>query len=175
MMSRKISIVILCAACLFGCKKDLNVSFNVSQSTSFTIPPSSPLSILNLVSPSINTNWQQDFSNNNANVNKIVSMNLTDLQLVITSPSGQTFGFLQSISIYISAPGLSSVEIAQLNPVPANSGSTLSLDCDNVDLSAYAKQSSFTLTFNTTTDQSTSSSINITANMTFHIVANPLN
>ena len=175
MALRKISLILLCIVCLFSCKKDLNVAFNVSQSTTFTIPPSSPLSILNLVSPAVSTNWDQDFTNNNANVNKIVSMNLTNLQLTITSPSGQTFGFLQSISIYLSAPGLSKVEIAQLNPVPSNSGSVIALNVDNVDLSAYAKQSSFTLSFSTTTNQSTTTEIDMRADMVFHIVANPLN
>lgn len=180
MKRNPIILFILCLSIsLIGCKKGgPTVAFNVSDSENFTIPANpTAISILSPVfTPPFNTtSWENQYSINNTDKNHIKSCNLTDLTLTITSPSGQTFGFVKSIHIFIQATNLPQVEVAYIDNNPTTAGTTITLIPDNnVDLSAYAKADSFTLGVETTTQQSTVNDVNVQANMTLHIVANVL-
>ena len=179
MKKNPIFLFILCLSISFlGCKKGgPTVSFDVNDTENFTIPPSpTTIGILQpIFTPPFNTtSWENQYSINNTDKNHIKSCNLTSITLTITGPQGQTFGFVQSIHIYIQATNLPQVEVAYIDNNPTSAGTTITLIPDNVDLSAYAKADSFTLGFKTTTQQSNANSVDVQSNMTFHIVANVL-
>ena len=180
MKKNPIFIFIICLSISFlGCKKGgPTVSFDVNDTETFTIPPNAtPFSILDpIFTPPFNTtSWENQYSINNTDKNHIKSCTLTNLTLTITSPQGQTFGFVQKIHIYIQATNLPQVEVAYIDNNPTTAGSTITLIPDNnVDLSAYAKADSFTLGIKTTTQQSNPNNVDVQSNMTLHIVANVL-
>jgi hypothetical protein len=64
------------------------------------------------------------------------SATLKSLTLTITAPPGETFSFLDSISITIASPGQPEREIARLSPVPAAATIALS-PVPNVNLLPY--------------------------------------
>ena len=179
MQKKSLFLFILClSVSFFSCKKGgLTVNFDVNTSENFTIPPSATtIAILQPIFtlPFNTTSWENQYSINNTDKNHIQSCKLTSLTLTITGPQGQTFGFVQSIHIFIQATNLPEVEVAYIDNNPTSAGSTITLTPDNVDLSAYAKADSFTLGIETTTQQSNANSVDVTANMTLHIVANVL-
>jgi hypothetical protein len=65
--------------------------------------------------------------------------------LTITAPPGETFSFLDSISLSIAAPGQQEVEIAALSSVPAAPTITLA-PTGRVNLLPYIKGGSATIT-----------------------------
>lgn len=179
MKKNPVFLVIICLLiALLGCKKGaLTTSFDVSDTENFTIPPSTgTIGLLQpILTPSFSTDsWQGSYSNNNTDKNHIQSCKLTNLTLTVTGPQGQTFGFVQSIHIYIQSPNLPNVEVAYIDNNPTSAGPTITLTPDNVDLSAYAKADSFTLSVQTTTQQNNTNSVDVQSNMTLHIVANVL-
>ena len=179
MNKRILLLFILCLSIsLLGCKKSgLTTSFDVSDTENFTIPPNAaPISLLpSLFTPPFATSsWQGTYSNNNTDKNHIQKCTLKSLSLTITSPQGKTFGFVQSIKIYIQSPNLPDVEVAHIDNNPTTAGSTINLTPDDIDLSAYAKSDSFTLRVETTTQQNNPDNVDVQSNMTLHIVANVL-
>jgi hypothetical protein len=64
------------------------------------------------------------------------SASLKSLELSITTPAGETFEFLDTLTIEISAPGLDKKAIAHLDPVPAQARVSLTVD-GAVDLLPY--------------------------------------
>ena len=180
MRKKLLFLFILCiSVSLLDCKKGgLTVNFDVNTSENFTIPPNAAtIGILQpIFTPPFNTtSWENKYSINNTDKNHIQSCKLTNLTLTITGPQGQTFGFVQSLHIFIQAPNLPEVEVAYIDNNPTSAGSTITLTPDNnVDLSAYAKADSFTLGIETTTQQSNVNSVAVQADMTLHVVANVL-
>ncbi|MDT7829191.1 hypothetical protein RQM65_10985 [Pricia sp. S334] len=64
--------------------------------------------------------------------------------MVITSPTGSDFSFLNSIKVYIASEGLEEVLIAE-QEVPDGVGSTLDVDVLDIDLQEYIKKDEFNL------------------------------
>jgi hypothetical protein len=67
------------------------------------------------------------------------SASLKSLELAVTSPSGETFDFLESITIGISAQGLEPRDVASLTPVPAQPRISLKT-VPEVDLLPYIQK-----------------------------------
>lgn len=169
------AFLILMLATVAGCKKDLaDVNFTISQSTTFTIQPNSILQLPDVLTGNINENWQGDFSSNNADVNKIDELKLNSLALTITSPDGKTWGFMQSIAIYIQAEGLPETKMAYIDNIPENAGRTINLTTTSADLRQYVQKNSFTLRIASSARSYNPDTINARADMVFGVKANPL-
>ena len=149
--------------------------FYINYSTQAVFPANIPINIpLSITSPPIPTNSQQVFQNNNTSSNLIQNVSLNQLNLVITSPSGQTFSFLQNVSIYLSSDSLPEVLIASKQNIPANVGDTLALDVTNTDLQGYIKASQIKIRIAGNTDQVLTSNVYINVNARFFVQANLL-
>ena len=71
----------------------------------------------------------------------------------ITAPEGETFDFLRSIKIYISAEGLDEKMIAWKTDMKDDGATTITLDTSDDNLKDYILKDSFQLRTETVTDQ----------------------
>jgi len=169
-------LVLLVVISLFSCNAIKKLQqFYINYSTQAVFPANVPVNLpITVYSPELPTNSSQVFQNNNTNAGLIQSIKLNSLSLVITSPSGQTFSFLQNVSIYISFDSLPEVEIASKQNIPANVGDTLNLDVTGTDLESYIKANEIKLRVSGTTDQLVTTNVNVTVNAQFFVQANLL-
>jgi hypothetical protein len=70
----------------------------------------------------------------------VSSASLKSFELSLTSPAGETFEFLDSIAISISAPGLETKMVAGLADVPAQPRISLQIVVPEVDLLPYIQK-----------------------------------
>jgi len=99
------------------------------------------------------TNAEQKFESNNTHTDKVESIHLDSLRLVLNDPPGEDFSFLEEITIYLNAEGLDEIEIAKKVPVPESASNALVLDCTELDLQEYIKKDEFSLRLRTVTDE----------------------
>ncbi len=146
---------VLLLTLLFSCKKiDKFTQFEMDFQSSVTIRSSSPLSLpFNLITPEITTNSETTFSENDTNEDLVESIILQSLDLEVQSPSTGTFGFLNSIEIFLKADGMSEQRIAWKENIPDNQGRQLTLETSSEDLREYLIQDSFSLRVSTVTDE----------------------
>jgi hypothetical protein len=177
MKMMKNALMLLMLVVLFGgCKKDPGeVTFNVNSSSEFIIEGNgSILSLLEVVTPGVSTNWEGDFANNNTNKDQLRDMRLRQLVLNITAPAGETFEFLENIHIFIEADGLQETEIAYRDNIPTNIGQTLELQTKDVDISPYARKDAFRLRVKAKQRSVNADDVKIRADMVFKVTANVL-
>lgn len=149
--------------------------FYINYNTTAVFPANIPANLpVTIYSPSLATNSSQVFQSNNTAANLIQSIALHQLVLTITSPTGQTFSFLQNVSVYISTDSLPEVEIASIQNIPANIGDTLALNCTNADLENYIKATQVKLRVSGTTDQLLTTNVNVNVYAQFFVQANLL-
>lgn len=156
-----------------GCKKiDKFTQFNMEYTETFTIPSSTGVNLpFNFASPDVETNSTSEFAINDTRKELIEEIQLTDLDLKITSPSNGDFSFLKSAEIYISADGLSEAKVAFINSIPANVGNTLTLETTQADLQEYIKKDTFDLRLKVVTDEIITSDYDIETHAVFYVDA----
>ncbi len=163
------SLVLACAGC-----KQLNklTQFNMDYTASVVIPSSTVVNLpFDVMTPPVQSNAQSTFANNNTEKNLVQHINLKKMTLTITDPAGADFSFLKSISIYISASGLSETRMAWLDSIPAGSGNTIDLNTTGEDLQEYVKKDTFSLRLNTVTDKLLTSDYHVDSHSTFFVDA----
>lgn len=156
-----------------GCKKlDKLTQFNMDYNTSVVIPSSTAVDLpFNIMTPDVQSNSESTFSINDTRKDLIQQIILKKMELTITDPADGDFSFLKSISIYISAQGLSEAKIAWLDSIPAGTGNILDLDTSDSDLKDYIKQDNFSLRLNTVTDELLTQDYHIDINSRFFVNA----
>jgi len=95
------------------------ISFDVTTEIPPQTVPGSPLGALlpaSLFEVPLNVDLQSETGKHGTG--PASSASLKSLTLTVTSPSGATFDFLDSLTIFVSAPNLAEMEIAKLEPVP---------------------------------------------------------
>ena len=142
---------------------DYDVTLEIPSSTGINLP-------FNVFSPNIESNAESTFEINDTRKDLIERIYLNSLSLTITSPAGEDFSFLESLSIYISADGLDEVVIAS-KEVPNNAGNIISLDVSAIDIQAYIKQDQFSLRVNSVTDEFITTDYSINAHCDFFVDA----
>lgn len=151
------------------------VEFDMSFSSEVEIPSSSGLNLpFNLFTPAIETNSESTFGINNTNKELVETVNLTSMNLTITSPNDQRFDFLDEITIYIEADGLDEIQIAYAENIPENIGNELELTVTGNNLRDYIVEEEFTLRVKTVTDQTINEDIEIDVDSEFHVTADVL-
>ncbi|OFZ66389.1 MAG: hypothetical protein A3D92_24170 [Bacteroidetes bacterium RIFCSPHIGHO2_02_FULL_44_7] len=165
-------LILSMALPLLGCKKvDKLTQFEMEFDETLVIPASSGINLpFNVVSPDIETNSESTFEVNDTRKDLIEQIKLRTLNLVVTSPSNSDFSFLKAIHIYISADGLSEIEIASKENVAENT-TVLSLDVSDADLKEYIKADQFSLRLNTETDEVMTSDHHIALHSVFFVDA----
>jgi len=167
---------LLTIAIFAGCNKNaLDANFTVTDTETFTIPPTSGISLLPIITPPFSTNsWSGTYSTNKTDKDHLKSLKLKSLTLTITNPPGKGFGFLKSIDIYIQAPNQPDTKIATIDNIPANAGGTLTLNTLDVDLTPYAKADNFTLKINSTPQSSNPDNVDVKSDAVFDVTASVL-
>lgn len=139
---------------LTACKKVAKFTqFNMEFENECVIPSNAGVNLpIEIFTPETETNSESTFAVNDTRKDKIEEITLTELDMTITSPSGQDFSFLESINLYLNADGLDEVLIAWKSPVPQDA-TTLVLETTEKDMKEYIKKDEFTLRINCTTDE----------------------
>ncbi|PIB30812.1 hypothetical protein BFP77_03280 [Maribacter sp. 4U21] len=153
-------------------KLDELTKFDIEYNQRATIPSSTGVDLpFDVFTPETETNSESEFEINDTRKDLIEEIKLTQLELVIISPDGADFSFLESISVFISADGLDEIQIASLAEVSDNTGTRLNLDTSDIDLKDYIKSDKFSLRLNTVTDELLSTDHELEVNSTFFVDA----
>ncbi len=111
--------------------------------------------------PEMETNSEFEFESNNTRKDRVNSIKLKELKLTITSPSNETFSFLNSVEVYISSPNVSEKKVAFRESIPASVGTILVCDLVDLELQDYIKEDRFTLRLRTVTDETIPQDVDI--------------
>jgi hypothetical protein len=153
------------------------IGFDVDSSGQSTIPGSPTGSLLGGIPGfqgfnSMSFSQSAAFQNNNTNKDHISACRLTKLTLKVVTPTGGTLApLLTKIDFFIEAPNLQKIHIAGLNPVPGTTSADLQLD--DVDIAAYAKSDTFSIT-TAASGQTPSQNTTIEADLKLHVNASVL-
>ncbi len=162
-----------CMLLLSACEDvEIDIEYNIETTEEYEI---SEIPIVGVPvafdTPEFETNSASAFEENNTPVDKIESITLTSLSLLIKSPDGANFNFLEDISFKIGAQGLELELLAFINDVPENNLTTLNLTTTEVDIQEYVKKEKIYLNIELLTDQPTDSKINLEVKMKFKVKA----
>ena len=152
-----------------GCRK--LGEFKIKDSSEFTIPGTTPLGIFVPTPMEVASSSSYEFKNNGTETKHVKEVRLDQMTLTIIDPSTQTFKFLNSVHIYISADGLPEVEIAYLDNIPPTVGSSIELLTTGAVLDAYIKKEKYKLQVKTVTDDVLADDVKIRSDLTFRVKA----
>jgi hypothetical protein len=149
------------------------LTFYITDQTNIEISNGALNLPIEIPTPDISTNANQEFKNNNTKAELVKDVKLDHLNLTITNPANRNFNFLKSIHIYISTDQNDEIELAYLDNVPANV-SSISLITSETKLDKYAKASSYKLRTAIVTKESVTQSIEVLLDLRFRVTADPL-
>ena len=92
----------------------------------------------------ITTGIEAELNKNGATLQNIKKIELSSVDLTITTPTGQTFDGVDYLVSYINAGTLGEAKVAYKSPIPQTSLTTISQDNQFADLTEYIKQTEFT-------------------------------
>ncbi|WP_258103433.1 hypothetical protein [Marinoscillum sp. MHG1-6] len=156
-----------------GCDKIAKLTqFEMEYDETVIIPSSTGINLpFNLFTPDVQSNSESTFAVNDTRKDLIEEIQLTQLDLTLTSPSNGDFGFLKSIEIFISADGLSEVKIAWKENIPSTIDKYMELETTPSDLQEFIKKDNFSLRVNTVTDELITSDHHIDVHSIFFVDA----
>lgn len=94
---------------------EYNKSITISSTVNINIP-------FDIITPEIESNSESTFESNNTHKDLIEEIKLIELNLELTSPEENDFGFIKSLEIYITAEGLEETKIAWIEDIPEDIG-----------------------------------------------------
>jgi len=159
------------------CKKiDKLLTFNFNKSHVITVPQIAIIPYLTISSdPVIITNdAKQEFIKQNTAAELVKDVSLSNITLHLESPTGEDFGFLKDIELFLSADNAPEVSVAYLRDIPANAGNVLTLTSTNIKLDKYLKANTFLLRTKGTADEPVTNDITVRVDMVFKVTADPL-
>jgi hypothetical protein len=174
MMLKKAFLFLLATGVVFSCHDvEKLLKFTINDHTAITIESASPLNLpLEIPTPAVTSNSQQQYENNNTHANLVQDVRLKQLRLSITQPEAKTFTFLKSIHVYISSSQNDEIELASLDNIESDA-SVLDLVPTQQKLDAYVKASSYNLRTEVTTRETLSESVDVSVDLQFQVTANP--
>ena len=125
---------------------------------------------LDIPTPDVSSDSEQQFENNNTNANLVKDVKLQELKLTITQPSGKSFSFLKTIRIFISTTAENEIELASLQNI-TSTGSIIELTPTQEKLDVYAKAPSYNLRTEVTTDEALTQSVDVQVDLKFRVTA----
>lgn len=157
-----------------SCKKiDEWTKFTKSFDEEFTLPfvLNTSGDVIPLPAYLIETNSAATFDEYNTSPDLIEEVKLTDASLQITAPSDVDFNFLESISFYLSADGVTEVLIASKENIPTDIGQTLVLEPVEQDLSAFLVKEEITIRLEIATIDGVAQPLDLVAHVAFFVDA----
>lgn len=179
-MKKSFGIALLVLVVVFtnGCKKASELTqIRMPCTAQITVPDQVPIigTPYPFSTPPIPTKTETVLKNEGYNLNLVEKISLEKLDLVLNSPSGGNLDFLNTIKIYIEADGLPKVLMAQkVVPGSPTNITSVSLDCEDVDLKEYFKKSEVKITSEVTIDKTVFGEHVIDINSVFLIDVNIL-
>lgn len=156
---------------LSACQKKIgqfDIDYDTPVIISSTVGQLIPFSV---VTPEQQTNSEFEFESNDTKKKHIRSIYANILRLEITSPSNETFSFLNDLEVFISSPNKSEQKVAFVNDIPSNVGTVLNCSLVNIDLQEYIKEDRFTLRLLTTTDETIPEDVHVNVYTNFRVDA----
>jgi len=120
------------------------------------------------------TNSQQYVAQYKTSTDKIVSFDLTKMQVQITAPNGQNFDFMDSIAIYISANTQPEILVAYQYTISKGQTTLVLNITPNLNLKNYFIQDTMYFSINTHVNAIPASGTQLNISSSFHLLANPL-
>ncbi len=175
---KKISLAIAALTILVtfsSCDKlDDLLTFTVTDHSTITIQSNSIVNLpIDLPTPEVTSNANQEFSNNNTRADLVKDVKLTEMTMEITSPQGKTFSFLKSIEIYISTDGTDKVLLASQSSIP-QTATLVKLQTSGEKLDKYLKADSYKLHTTIVTREALTNDVDIELGLKFRVTADPL-
>ncbi len=169
---RNIILILTILFTVSSCDKiDELTKFDLEYNSKVIVPGATGINLpFNMITPDMETNSKSQFEVNDTRKDLIEEIKLTELKMVITSPTNADFSFLNSVEVYISAEGLDEIKIAE-KEVDENVGSTLDVNVLDIDLKEYIKKDEFNLRLNTVTDEVINEDHEIDVNSIFFVDA----
>ncbi|MEX0981447.1 MAG: hypothetical protein WD577_06395 [Bacteroidales bacterium] len=175
-MKKYLLIILLPHIFLLGCKRLAEFTrFDLKYDESIVIPATLGVNLpFNMFTPKIESDSESEFAVNDTRKDLIEEINLTTLELTITSPSNGDFSFLESIIIFLEADSLPEIEIASREDIPNDTGNFLEMNTSDMDLQDYIKKDNFRLRVNTVTKKMIGSDHHIAIHAVFFVDAKVL-
>lgn len=175
MIIKSVTIIFFLASLilLLGCDEfEDMIKFNIHDKTSIRIEGGSGLNLpIEVSTPDVTTNSQQQFENNNTRADLVKDVKLEQLKFTITNPDGKTFSFLKSIKMFISTDQSAEIELASLDNIESMA-STIELVPTTQKLDAYIKSSAYNLRTEVTTRETLTQNVDIEIDLKFLVTAN---
>ena len=167
-------LIIICVG-LMACEEDgINVSFNVDYSTNYTLDKAAVVgTTIDAVSPEIQTNNTEVFTNNNTNLDKIEGAKFNNLTISIISPAGEDFSFVNDVKVYIQGLGMSEELVASKSNID-QAATSIDMDVTDVNLAAHVKSGAFTLRTSVVNDEALDVDLDLQADMQMKVTARAL-
>ncbi|UBM61235.1 hypothetical protein LA303_07320 [Candidatus Sulfidibacterium hydrothermale] len=146
--------------------------FYIDYDTEITIPKTLKIDLpVDIMTPDITTNSESEFESNNTHKSLIDIINLSEMDMTITSPEEATFDFLKDIEISISADGLPEKKIAWLYDIPKTGLKKITLEVSTDDLKEYIEKDTYKLKTTTTTRELISHDTDVSIHSKFFVDA----
>ena len=158
---------------IFSCQKiDEWTQFNMEYTSSVSIPATLGIDLpIDIWTPNIPSNSEEEFESNNTAKNLIEKIVLTKLSMEITSPESSSFDFLKNIEIYIEADGLEEKKIAWLEDIPKTGLKRIELETAVDDLREFIMKDNYKLRTKTVSRQLISHETEVEIKNTFFVDA----
>jgi hypothetical protein len=158
---------------IFSCQKiDEWTQFNMEYTSSVSIPATLGIDLpIDIWTPNIPSNSEEEFESNNTAKNLIEKIVLTKLSMEITSPENSSFDFLKNIEIYIEADGLEEKKIAWLEDIPKTGLKKIELETSADDLKDFIMKDNYKLRTKTVSRQLISHETEVEIKNTFFVDA----
>lgn len=141
--------------------------FDMSFTNQITLPAAPASSTpVTITTPDIQTKIDSVLNSYKLSSDLIQSITLKKMEFVVSTPVGSDLTFLKSVNLYITATGLTDVKIAGIDNVPDNTGNTLALNMETVDIKNFLLKDKFQLKLVTTTDKATTVEQQLSLSMT---------
>lgn len=168
-----IPIVSILFIASMSCKKiEKLTEFYIDYETYVVIEGSGGINLpFDFFSPEVKSNAEAEFAIHGTEKERAKEIRLQSMQLSIVRPNSANFNFLKEIRIFLSAEGLSEIEIASLNDIPNDDVSILNLIVKNNNLREYIVKDSFKLRAYAVTDENVIEDVEIKIYSNFFVKA----
>ncbi len=173
---RKLGLIVLLGVILLNSCKKINemLTFNVNDQTEIVVESNSIYSLpIEIPTPDITTNSDEEFSNNGTRADLVKEVYLSVLKLSIKDPKEKTFSFLKSIHVFIRTDDSDEIELAYKDDISSEL-KTFNLIVTNKRLDKYIKADSYKLRTEVTTKETLTQDVTIVVDMSFKVTADPL-
>ena len=149
-----------------------DIDIDNDMNPEFVIPPYSKAdTTFKIEKLGIENNIEEELKANSLSLDNIKEVTLEGVKLTVMIPSTDDFSFLKNVSLSVNAPGLTELEIAGLDNVPANS-ETIELETPaGVNLIDYIKSPTLDVVFSGASKEAVTDSTRIEAEIKYTVKA----